>query len=193
MTMPMPPETGSASPLIASYLENRAMLLRYFVARTRDSALAQEIVQDVYLKIAQIDPDHPVENTAAFLFKIAHNLWLNQIRSDSRRYAREDEWIGSQTMRLNDEAVVDEPSVEAKLGAEQEMRLVKHYLNALPDRTRTIFRLHKFDGLTQAEVAAKLGISKSSVEKHLHQAIGFLLVKLKRAGVDTTGGSIGRN
>jgi len=178
----MPPETTPTSPLISSYLENRAMLLRYFVSRTRDSSLAQEIVQDVYLKIAQLGPDHPVDNATAFLFKVAHNLWLNRLRSDNRRFAREDEWIDSQTTRIADEAVVDEPSVEARLAAAQEMKLVQTYLHTLPERTCTIFRLHKLEGLTQAEVAAKLGISKSSVEKHLHQAIGYLMVKLKRAG-----------
>ena len=43
-------------------------------------------------------------------------------------------------------------------------------LETLPHKTRTIFRLHKFDGVSYADIASQLDISRSSVEKHMMEA-----------------------
>jgi RNA polymerase sigma-70 factor (ECF subfamily) len=47
-------------------------------------------------------------------------------------------------------------------------------VEALPPQCRRVFRLHKFDGLSHAEVAEKLGISRSAVEKHISAALKSL-------------------
>ena len=61
------------------------------------------------------------------------------------------------------------------LGARQELRAVLKDIDALPPKTRDIFRLHKLEGLSQTEVARRLDISISSVEKHLSGALKHLL------------------
>lgn len=50
----------------------------------------------------------------------------------------------------------------------------------LPARTQSIFRLHKFDGVSHAEVAARLGISRSSVEKHMMDALRILAARMRK-------------
>jgi RNA polymerase sigma-70 factor (ECF subfamily) len=70
--------------------------------------------------------------------------------------------------------VADSPSAETAAMDRQTLRTLLNTLDTLPERTRSIFRMHKFDGLSYAEVAAKFGISRSSVEKHMMQALRAL-------------------
>lgn len=49
----------------------------------------------------------------------------------------------------------------------------------MPPRTQQIFRLNRLDGLTQAQVAAQLGVSLSTVEKHLASALERLMARME--------------
>src|SRR5881394_4336007 len=61
--MPEPgPRTGPTDPLIEIYLERRANLVRYFAARTGSLAVAEDLAQELYLKIAGRDPEVTAEN-----------------------------------------------------------------------------------------------------------------------------------
>lgn len=155
------------------------MLARYYAARTRDPFLAEDIVQELYLKISSLDPGYAVENPTAFLFRTAQNIWLNKIRSETRAKARDEQWRDSQQSALGNDVIVDSPSAEMQIAARQELALLRETVEDLPDKTREIFKLHKFQGLSQADVAATLDISKSSVEKHVSAAMKFLLARLR--------------
>ena len=52
-------------------------------------------------------------------------------------------------------------------------------LETLPPKTQTVFRLHKFDGVSYADVAVQMGISRSSVEKHMMGALRVLSRKVQ--------------
>lgn len=175
----LPPITKSASPLLEAYVERREMLLRYFQARTRDQGLAEEIVQDLYFKVVELAPDYRVEHETAFLFRLAQNIWLNHLRTRSRNEARDRLWHDHNTSRLGPEAIVDGPSAEAEIAARQELRLLELALAELPERTQQIFRLHKLEGLNQSEVAGRLGVSRSLVEKQLSATLRALMAKVR--------------
>ena len=64
------------------------------------------------------------------------------------------------------------------MAGRQRLALLTRALSDLPDKTSAIFRLHKFEGLSYAEVAARLGISRSSVEKHMMDALRHLAAKV---------------
>lgn len=166
--------------MLAAYLEKRDMLLRYFTARTRNPALAEDIVQELYLKIAALDEAYMIDNPTAFLFRTAQNLWLNRMRAETRAMTRDGQWRETHEARLGDEAIVDSPSAEAQLAAQQELALVCAVLEQAPERTRRAFTLHKLEGLSHAETAQRLGVSKSSVEKHVAAAMKLLLANLPR-------------
>ncbi|MDI7776257.1 sigma-70 family RNA polymerase sigma factor [Asticcacaulis sp. EMRT-3] len=167
------------SPLLNVYLEKRAMLVRYFTARTRERGVAEDIVQELYLKISAQDEDYMVDNPSAFLFRAANNIWLNRMRGEGRDSRRNGQWHETTRQSMGDEVIVDEPDAEARLAARQQLELVIKGVDALPERTRDIFRLHRFEGLNQAEVAQRLGVSKSTVEKHLCAALKSLMALSK--------------
>lgn len=66
--------------------------------------------------------------------------------------------------------------------AQQQRQALKQALAELPVRTQQIFRLNRLEGMTHAEVARQLGISDSSVQKHLAKALAHVMVRLQEGG-----------
>ena len=128
---------------------------------------AEDILQDLYVKLEGLKPG-PVAEPRAYLHRMAENLLYDRRRTAGWRTSREEAWVASQ-LGVSREAD-SRPSAERELIAREELRLISQALAALPDRTLQIFRLYRLDGVRQREIAAQLGISVSSVEKHLRRA-----------------------
>lgn len=169
----------NAHPLIAAYLEQREDLARFFQARLAGkSGDVDDLLQDLYLKLSGLDPQTRIDNPRAFLFRLASNLLMDRWRSGRRSAERDSEWRRSNHVVGPVEDVDDAPSAEAVVvGRERLARLVAA-LSGLPPKTQTVFRLHKFDGVGYAEIATRLGISRSSVEKHMMDALRVLARKV---------------
>ncbi len=170
-------EDGRAS-LIALYLERRADLLRFFSLRLRSAAAAEDLVQDIYVKLSTLDPDAEIQNPAAYLYRLGSNLMLDRLRGERRSAHRDGAWLDSQTMRIGAEEVSAEPSAEAAVSARQRLAQLMAALTELSPQTQRVFRMHKFEGLSHPEVASALGISRSAVEKHMMAALKHLLAKM---------------
>ena len=104
----------------------------------------------------------------AYLYRMAENLLHDRRRTAGWRTSREEAWVAAQLGATRE--ADGRPSAERELIAREELRLITAALAALPDRTLRIFRLYRLDGLRQREIALELGISVSSVEKHLRRA-----------------------
>lgn len=167
--------------LLQAYLEKRPMLVRYFTARARDAGTAEEVVQEIYLKIAALDVDYVVDNPTAFLFTTGTHIWLNRLRGQGRQRSRDGQWLSANHHEIAGEMISDAPSAEMEVLANEKVEQVDRALKELPEKTQEIFRLGKIEGMTQAQVAARLNISKSSVEKHQYAALQHLAKRLKDA------------
>lgn len=159
---------------MAAYLERRADLVRFFTLRLNSVAAAEDLVQDIYLRIAAADPRTAVENPVGYLYRLGSNLMLDRLRGERRTAARDAAWRESQRTMLGGEEMADEPAADAALASRQRLAAIVAALNELPEQTRRVFRLHKFEGLSHPEVAARLGISRSAVEKHMMAALKHL-------------------
>lgn len=166
--------------LFKAYVERRDLLVRYFTRVANDSALAEDIVQDLYLRIDTIPEDdcRTIDDATAFLFRMAHNIHRNHIRTLDNGRRRDTAWH-SVHRDGREEAVDDAPSPEEAVTGRQQMAEFARAIADLPERTQAIFRLHKVEGMSQAQVASQLGISLSSVEKHLGAALKHLTARLK--------------
>jgi len=159
---------------MAAYLERRADLVRFFTLRLNSAAAAEDLVQDIYLRIAAADPRTAVKNPVGYLYRLGSNLMLDRLRGERRSAARDAAWRESQRTMLDGEELAEEPAADEALASRQRLAAIVAALNELPEQTRRIFRLHKFEGLSHPEVAARLGISRSAVEKHMMAALKHL-------------------
>jgi len=155
-----------ASGLSAVFLANHGPLLRFLRARGAGDD-AEDVMQDLWLKLGRLEADGPIADPRSYLFRMADNLMHDRVRAAMRRSSREQAW--SETGY--DAAGRDEaPSAERTLAAQQRLRRVEFALATLGERTQMIFRRFRIDGIAQSRIAQEEGISVSAVEKHLQRA-----------------------
>ncbi len=168
--------------LLGTYLEKRDVLLRYIAASCRDPGLAEDIIQDLYVKLSALEVEPVVDNPSGYLFRMANNIYLNRLRALKSERSRDHAWQSTSFENIGADAIADEPTPEARITGRQQIQKLKSAIDALPERTQAIFRLHKLEGLTQTQVAARLDISISSVEKHLATALKTLTAQVRSKG-----------
>jgi RNA polymerase sigma factor (sigma-70 family) len=169
---------SSAKELLALYLVKRTNLLRYFAARMGSIAAAEDLVQDIYLKIAALSDDAVVENNAAFLYRVGANLLLDRVRQERRAVARDAAWSESKRVTVGGEPVADQPSIEDSVDSRRRLEKLTKAVGELPPQMQRAFRLHKLEGLSHADTAEHMGVSVSAVEKHVSAALKALLKRL---------------
>lgn len=156
----------AASGLSAVLIANRGPLLRFLRARGAGED-AEDVMQELWLKVERLEAEGPIADPRAYLFRMADNLMHDRVRASMRRTHREKAW--SETGY--DPAGWDEtPSAERTLAARQRLRQVERALATLGERSQVIFRRFRIEGVTQSRIAQDEGISLSAVEKHLQRA-----------------------
>lgn len=153
--------------LEAVLLGNRAALLRFIRARGGPSD-AEDLFQELWLKLSSAPPAGPIAEPLAYLYKTADNMMHDRRRSAARRQRREGHWIDAEAGVTP--GASPQPSAERALVAREELVAVERALAQLGERTDRIFRQVRIDGVNQKAIAAEHGISLSSVEKHLQRA-----------------------
>lgn len=171
----MQPDAKAA--LLEIYLERRDALVRFFALRTGSDAQGEDVVQDIWLRLEAMSPEAATEvrSPVAFLYRLGSNLMLDRVRSRRRGSQRDDAWAQSQVGIVGGDAVTDQPSAEDAVWARLKLGRVVAALESLPDKTREAFRLHKLEGLSHAETAEAMGVSRSAVEKYVSATLKHLL------------------
>jgi RNA polymerase sigma-70 factor (ECF subfamily) len=160
--------------LAALYARHQAEILRFLRARTRDPAEADDVLQELWIKLRE-GRAGPVSNGRAYLFQMANNLVLDRARERRRRALRDQSWTEQALgFTVGEAAVAPEARPDEALLAAEELQKLTTALQTLPEAARRAFCLHKIDGLSHGEVAARLGISRSGVEKHVAVAMKYL-------------------
>lgn len=132
----------------------RAYLGRSLAARDD----VDDVVQDTYVKLWRSQTTRRVTSPRAFLFTIARNVAL-----DLRR--RRAVFAAQPITETTPMAVLeDSPGVVDLVSRRQELALLAEAIRALPQRCQHVFLLRKIQGISQREIAARLGISENTVE-----------------------------
>lgn len=167
--------------LEAIFMTHRPMLSRFFAARGA-GADVEDLLQELWFKVRSARTG-PIAEPTSYLFRMADNLLLDRRRADLRRSRRDDQWTGMTRGSVVD--VSDTPSAEQVLIARERLRIVDRAIDALGERTAAIFRCYRVDGISQRDIAARIGISLSAVEKHLQKAYRALAEVRGRLDADS--------
>lgn len=168
----------SRSALIETYLERRADLVRFFTVRLKSPSAAEDLVQDMFVRLSSVETPADLQNPVGYLYRLGSNLMLDRLRSEMRTSAREASWRQSHRTVIGTDDVAEEPGADDAVAARQRLALVVAALGDLSPQTQRVFRMHKFEGRSHPEVAQALGISRSAVEKHVMAALRHLLATL---------------
>ena len=145
-----------------------APLVNFFRKRTRNAPEVQDLVQQVFLRLAQYGALSGIRNPDAYLFQTAANTLKNHYRDNSVRERLEKDSVaisGAADSDFSPERVLQGREIVAQLA---------EALGQLPERTRDVFMLRTFEGLRHAEIAELQGISVRAVEKHMARALAYL-------------------
>ena len=145
----------------------RMALFAYFARRTHNRDDAEDLVQEVFARIAGVPPQD-LRNPEAFLFRVASNL----LRDRARRNSIKGKII--ELLSYDAKMASGQPDPERIVAAKLELNRVLKVLEDLPSKTRTMFILRRFEQMTCADIAALYGITTSAVERHITRAISRL-------------------
>jgi RNA polymerase sigma factor (sigma-70 family) len=162
---------------------HRPELLRFLAARCGSREEAEDLIQELWIKLATIATG-PIANGRAYLFRMANNLVLDQRRAQHRAMARDRNWLnteGGGALAPEDRPDPSEPADET-ISRNQEAALLEQAISELPAGAQRALRLYRLEGHSQAQVAEIMGISRSGVEKHLAVAMKHLRNALADCG-----------
>jgi RNA polymerase sigma-70 factor (ECF subfamily) len=179
-TTPPSLSQGESGPdvLLAAYFARRANLVRFFAARA-GAGTADDLTQELYLKIVSRPDTLTVQSPAALLYRMASNLLLDGARSARRSAVRETTWRDESRPRLGLEEVAVEPAADDAIIERQRIARLVEAVGDLPPQMGRAFRLHKLEGRSQAETAQAMGVSVKAIEKHIAAAMKALTAKLR--------------
>lgn len=171
----------AVSGLQASVLKHWKELFRFLTARRAARDEAEDILQDLFVKVRTMESG-PVAEPRAYLYKMAANLLFDRRRSAARRSTREMLWTEA---HLGLEKEIDErPTADQSMAAREELAIVADAIGSLPERTADILRRYRIDGEAQRQIADDLDISLSAVEKHLQRAYRVVVEAQTKLGKD---------
>lgn len=138
----------------------------------KDSARAEELTQDVFLKLhATADRYHPSARFTTFLYRIATNHCLNEMRRGEYRARPELDPASEDGAPLDPDALPGAGATPEEMARGQALsRDVDAMLAALPESQRAALVLVRFEGLSYDEVAEVLGTTVPAVKSLVHRA-----------------------
>ena len=154
--------------LLALSQRYRAPLRGFFDKRVRAKADVEDLVQEVFVRLAQRDDLGSIEQIEGYLFQVAANLLRDRGRREAVR------GTGSVDPSTVSEESVEVITPERVLQGTEVLDRVIDALHQLPERTRTVFVLQRFEDLSYLQIARRLGLSVSSVEKHMMKAMAHI-------------------
>jgi RNA polymerase sigma-70 factor (ECF subfamily) len=166
-------------PLVAAFLEKRENLVLFIAARVRSLETAEDLVQELYLKIATLPPETEVRAPTPLLYRMAANLVVDHVRSASRAGQRDGQWRMDTRPILGGVDVVGEPPADEALMEREQAQAFARAVADLPPQMGRAFRLHKLEGRSQAETAELMGVSRKMVEAHIAAAVKRLTERFR--------------
>ncbi len=128
-----------------------------------------DIVQETYSVLAGLESVEQIHNPRAYMFQVARTVILQHLRRI--QVVRIDAVEEIDRLSIHTE----EPSPEQQASDRQELRQIARLIAGLPAKCREAFTLRKVDGLSQREIARRMGVSEGTVEKHVAKGVRLLM------------------
>ncbi len=145
-----------------------------------------DVVQEAYAILASLESVESIRNPKSYTVRVAYSVILSHVRRASivpMMTVSDMDFLGASD---------DAPSVERTVSDRDDLRRVGDAISELPPTCRQVFVLRRIEGLSQREIAERLGITVKTVEKHITKAVRALIDSFGRGGYGQGRASIGR-
>ncbi len=146
---------------VREVLPLEAILMQYLRHNWRDSSDAEDLRQEIYIRVCQAARKEIPRPAKSFVFSTARNLLIDR--------ARKEHVIPMAAVTDLDalEIAIDVPGPDRSVIARDELRRLQAALDQLPPRCREAIVLGRIEGLTGREIARRMGIAETTVSEHL--------------------------
>jgi RNA polymerase sigma factor (sigma-70 family) len=174
-------ETSDDS-FVRLFRENGSALRRYLARLVRSTDVAEELAQEAFARVYAVEATS-IQSPRSFLFRTAHNLAVNHVRHERTAATESVGDVGDIEGVIESQSSSDlsMPTAEAELAGRQELALLRDAIDHLPAQCKKMFVLRKIDGLSYREIADRLELSVSSVEKGIARAMRLCHERLEQA------------
>lgn len=149
----------------AAYLKYESPLKRFisrFLPKAQD---IEDVAQETFLRAYTTEQSRAIEQPKSFLFRIAKNVALNQLARKSNQIIEQLEDLGIA------DVLSTEATLEDEIVARQTLALHCEAVAGLPPQCRRVYLLRKVYGMSHKDIARRMGIAVSTVEKHLIKGV----------------------
>ncbi len=147
------------------YAHYHQRLLAFLKARHLSEEDAADIAHSIFLCLIEMDELPEGSHLENMIFTIAHRMTVSDYRK--KRVRQNVLREGLEVAGFKD----SKPLPDQVVAGKQDWQQFRNSLDSLPPRCREVYLMHKVDGFTQKDVARKLDISLSAVEKHMIKAV----------------------
>jgi RNA polymerase sigma-70 factor (ECF subfamily) len=167
------PHVNPPDRLTRYFLEMRDELLR-FLTRRAGRAAAEDVLQDVWVKLRERGDPETWREPRAVLFTTAANLATDV----DRRNATANRHVLEESAQADETCPRAGPEAQAEAAAH--LARLQAALMQLPPECRAAFLMNRIEALTHAEIAARLGISTKSVQRYIERTVKHCFRALDR-------------
>ena len=163
----------------------RGPLMVYFLRRRFSRTEAEDLTQEVFVRMLARDSQVPPENVDVYIFQIAANLLRDRARrgvshrADGHTSLDAPAEVTANGLDRHPDLVEDR-GPERVLLAQESLTLALRALEELGERTKAIYILHRLEKMRHKEIAELLGLSVSAVEKHVVRAVAHLALRIDK-------------
>lgn len=157
-------EPGEGSEL-RDWMVRYGPALRAYFRKKVGPAEAEDLVQEVFVKLQDRGHVEDIEHVNRYLFRVAANMLTR------RAQAATATWDWAEHAGIEEIELFDELSPERALIGKQDLSRLMSALRHLPPRVEEAFVLHRFEDMTYREIAQRMGIKPKSVEALIMRAL----------------------
>ncbi|WP_341022538.1 RNA polymerase sigma factor [Brevundimonas diminuta] len=151
--------------------------LRAWLSSKRGAGIdVDDVVQETYAVLAARETVSDIRHPRAYLFQVAQSVVVRHVRR-----ARIVSIQAAEDLERFD-PVADAASPEQTAIDRDELRHLAEMIAAMPGQTRQAFILRRVHGLSQREIAERMRLAESTVEKHIARGLRFLIDRLGHGG-----------
>ena len=137
----------------------------YILSKCGNVALAEDIVQDVFMKLWQKCEDIRFGSVKSYIYRAAENKLTDQYRHQKIVLVYRKKSNSNQNIEQSPQYLLEEKEFKIKL---------ENIIASIPEKSRTVFLMNRIEKLTYREIAERLEISQKAVEKRMGIALQIL-------------------